>query len=92
MSGDELLLVVEAHFVIASRGLVVMPPIEPSFPATTSRNLVVRVEHGETTRRLDAVLSLEHFRPQGYRLVLRFPTATKDDVPIGASVYEVVGS
>jgi hypothetical protein len=66
-----------------------MPPIDPDrFPSTVSRNLVVRVEHGVTTCRLDAVLSLEHFRPQGYRLVLRFPTATKEDVPIGAGVYE----
>jgi hypothetical protein len=87
---DELLLVVEASFVIETRGLVVLPPIEPSFPVESSRELVVRVEHEETTRTLEAVLSLEHFRPQGFRLVLRFPTATKEDVPIGARVFEVL--
>ena len=87
---DELLLVVEDSFEITTRGLVVLPPMEPSFPVATSRDLVVRVEHEGTTRTLEAVLSEEHFRPQGFRLVLRFPTATKEDVPIGARVYEVL--
>jgi len=88
---DELLLVVEASFVVTKRGLVVMPPIETSrSPSTISRAIVARVEHEGTTRVIEAVISLEHFYPQGFRLVLRFPTATKDDVPIGARVFEVL--
>jgi hypothetical protein len=88
---DELLLVVEASFVVTKRGLVVMPPIETNrSPSTISRAIVARVEHAGTTRTLEAVISLEHFYPPGFRLVVRFPTATKEDVPIGAKVYEVL--
>jgi hypothetical protein len=88
---DELLLVVEASFVVTKRGLVVLPPIETSrAPSTISRAIVARVEHEGTTRTLEAVISLEHSYPQGFRLVLRFPTAPMEDVPIGAKVYEVL--
>jgi hypothetical protein len=56
---DELLLVVEASFVVTKRGLVVLPPIETRrSPSTISRAIVARVEHART---LEAVISLEHF-------------------------------
>lgn len=87
---EELLVVVEDHFSVASRGLGISPPLDPErFPSTVSKRIVARVEHEGMVRTLDALLALEHFRPLGYRLVIWFPRATKDDVPRGARIYEV---
>ena len=96
------LLVVEERFAVASVGLVVSPfALSELVPEGATRELFVRVEHdGETSEHL-ARLSWTHFRwdaskvfaegepTHGWRVVLAFPDATKDDVPVGARPFEV---
>jgi hypothetical protein len=89
----ELLLTVEAHFLIKGRGIIVLPWLD--YPEnrrfkTFSDEVEIR-RHDETEERCLVSFVSEHVRfidgEYNTHIVLLFPEGTKETVPIGSQVY-----
>jgi hypothetical protein len=88
------LLIVEDHFLITGRGLVLtplldLPPDDRRFIPFTDEVLIRRPDGSE--QRFPAHFWLEHFYRRGgksgYNIPVVLPTGTKETVPIGSRVF-----
>ena len=94
MYETEPLLVVEDHFLISGRGLVLLPvlqvPPEDRRFKTFSDTVLLRLPD-DSERRFHADCRLEHFsRPAGkgsWNILVLLPHATKEDVPVGSKLF-----
>jgi hypothetical protein len=83
----ELLLEVEDTFAIADRGLALAPDLRPHGRTKDSTHeVVVELPDGSSISAL-ARLTVEHFRPSGYKLVVYLLHMSKEQVPIGSKVF-----
>ncbi len=91
------LLTVDDHFLIAKVGLVVMPdfsiPQNGSWRDFATQVKIVTLKGKETEMKMRA--SLWHFNPldpnvstdKRWRVVLSFPEATKEQIPLRSQVF-----
>jgi len=88
------LLIVEDHFLIAGRGLVLaplldLPPDDRRFTQFTDEVLIRRPDGSE--QRCPGYFWTEHFYRSGgkgsWHIALVLPTGTKESVPIGSGVF-----
>jgi len=83
-----LLLEVQEAFLIPSRGLLVAPdiPYPPPRGFSNFTESVTLVPPGGGQRDVQALFSLIHLNPGGFKLVLSFPNLDKALLPIGTAV------
>lgn len=88
------LLIVQDHFMIEGRGLLLLPDFPlPEFWENRQEKVIVKVEHRPD---LEAMASFEathfHITPPAplvyrWRLVIVFAESHKADIPIGAKLF-----
>lgn len=83
----ELLLEVEDTFEIAGRGLALAPDLGlEARTKDSTHEVVIELPDGSSIASM-ASLTVEHFRPSGYKLVVYLPRLRKEQVPIGSKVF-----
>ncbi len=89
---SKFLVTVEETFTIPGRFLVVLPSVSPDFSGGKRikgyQTISVRLVHKDgTEEKTEAALCWEHINPIGIRLMCIFPSATKEEVPIGTQIW-----
>ncbi|WP_266172005.1 hypothetical protein [Dyella subtropica] len=82
----ELLLEVKDTFEIAGRGLALAPDLLLHGRTKDSIHDVLVERPDGLSIQAQARLTVEHFRPGGYKLVVYLPELRKEQVPIGTRV------
>lgn len=85
----ELLIQVEHALEITGRGLALLPDLPMPFKTSVREHDVLIERPDGTTSSTRAVLSVDHFRPGGYKLIVYLPELGKASVPAGSKVWLV---
>lgn len=85
----ELLLSVGDRFLLAGRGLVLAPDLPLPSGESNPVFTVIAERPGGNRLQAQAELRLDHFRPEGYKLIVHLLGLDKTDVPVGSKVWKV---